>query len=214
VSTRRKIIKAAGNVLFILFLALLCALVYVIFAARRDGDAAQVFGLSMYTVQTGSMSPTIPVGSLVLVKEVPAEDIQVGDVITFFMGSSNVTHRVVAINYSPEDDYRSFATRGDANNTNDPRPIPYEDVYGVVQWNLPGVGRAVDWLKPPNLGLLVIVIPCGLIIVVEVAKLVRFTKKSKVNPDNKQNTDNRQDSEEKRDPDNQQDSENSQTPLP
>lgn len=106
-----------------------------------------VLGVKPYVVLTGSMVPAIPVGSLVYTEDVLPDDIQEGEVITFFEsqkafngsegGSVVVTHRVV------ENDVEASAliTKGDANDEADLFPIPYENVIGKVVFHLPFLGR-------------------------------------------------------------------------
>ena len=98
------------------------------------------------------MTPTLPVGSLVIVKEIDASGIKVSDIITF-KGSSGtaVTHRVVEV---PKDK-KSFTTRGDANNTNDPLPVVSENLIGKVVIHIPFIGYLLQFLKS-KYGLVVI----------------------------------------------------------
>src|SRR6266498_1989012 len=60
-------------------------------------------------VRSGSMEPTLPVGSLIVAKK--QSHYQVGDVITFKQGNSFVTHRINNIENG------AFQTKGDANKT-------------------------------------------------------------------------------------------------
>ena len=60
--------------------------------------AALAFNITLIMFKTGSMSPTIPAGSLSVVKEIPAADINVGDVVTVDRtGKLPVTHRVTSV---------------------------------------------------------------------------------------------------------------------
>lgn len=62
--------------------------------------------LKVLVVQTGSMQPLIPVGSLIVTR--PASSYQIGDVVTYRLGHSFVTHRII----SAQD--KQFRTQGDA----------------------------------------------------------------------------------------------------
>jgi signal peptidase I len=66
-------------------------------------------------VTSGSMEPAMPAHSLILVKKVDADDVRVGDIITFDPPgpTGRVTHRVVARERSGSRWY--FRTKGDAN---------------------------------------------------------------------------------------------------
>jgi signal peptidase len=69
-------------------------------------------------IMTGSMEPTIPVGSIVTIKKVNPEYVKVGDIITFKAGESTVMHRV--IDKIVENGSYYFRTKGDANEVPDP----------------------------------------------------------------------------------------------
>lgn len=98
------------------------------------------FGYQIYGVLTGSMEPEYPVGSVVYVKAVPMEEIQVGDCITFSMGADSElvnTHRVV----EKDEEKQEFITKGDANSANDANPVGYQRVVGKAMYCLPGFGE-------------------------------------------------------------------------
>lgn len=98
-------------------------------------------GSTPYTVLTGSMIPSMPPGTTVVVKPLPFDEIQVGDVITYQLNSGEpevVTHRVVGIDVT-EDGLR-LETKGDNNAAPDPSLVREEQVRGKVWYWLPVVG--------------------------------------------------------------------------
>ena len=52
--------------------------------------AAFALNISLIMFKTGSMSPTIPTGSLAVVRQIPASDIKVGDVTTVSRGEGQL----------------------------------------------------------------------------------------------------------------------------
>jgi signal peptidase len=123
----------------------------------------KVIGGASLTVLTGSMEPTIPAGSIVLVQPVDAEAVRAGDVITFQARPDTtalVTHRVVGVNF--EDERRSFTTKGDANEGNDTRPVPESAVRGRVVFDVPYLGKLSDVMRTEQ-GLLLFVVVPGLL---------------------------------------------------
>lgn len=114
------------------------------------------------TVLTGSMRPTLPVGSMVVTVPVSARSIEVGDVITYRIPVEDrrvVTHRVVEIVRGG--DQPVVRTQGDANK--DPDTWVAELKGGTV-WKVragvPKVGYALEWLREPqNRKLLVLGVP-------------------------------------------------------
>src|SRR5688500_2025485 len=73
------------------------------------------------TVLTGSMAPSAPQGSLAFVAPKPADDLRVGDVLTYAVPVEDhhvVTHRVIEIRRS--NGTIVVRTKGDANDAPDP----------------------------------------------------------------------------------------------
>ncbi len=101
-----------------------------------------VLGLQRYAILGGSMEPTIPLGSVVVVQPTNIDDVQVGSVITFQLESGKpavATHRVIGEGLTGEGD-RLLVTQGDANDTADLEPVRAEQMRGVVRYTLPLLG--------------------------------------------------------------------------
>jgi len=108
----------------------------------------KLFGVEFRAVVSGSMTPDIPVGSLVIIVPEKPENIKVGDDITFVSsGDIVVTHRVVSVDREKNE----FMTRGIANSQDaiDP-PNRYENIIGVVRMHIPKAGQAFSWLSGPE----------------------------------------------------------------
>lgn len=103
----------------------------------------KILGYQTFYIQTGSMSPSIPKGSLVFVKEVKFDQIKPGDVLTFHSdeGDEFFTHRVIEIDKNNE----MFTTKGDANKEADPLPTSYYFVQGRADFSIPFVGYAAEF---------------------------------------------------------------------
>lgn len=116
-------------------LALLIALVF-----------AFATGFKFLNILTGSMTPTMPVNTVVVVKKIPIDQVELGDVITFKMGDSNVTHRVVEINNSGRNTV--LYTQGDAAQNQGSRETVTEDNFvGVVVFHIPYLGVLLNLIK-------------------------------------------------------------------
>lgn len=131
------------------------------------------------TVRSGSMSPEIRRGSVVVVK--PAESYQAGDVITF--GSNfkdvrgrklDVTHRVVEV-VEGEEGVR-YVVKGDANDEADTRQVAAGEVVGKVMLSVPLVGFAVETARTPAGFVGILVVPALVIIYGEVMNIWREVK--------------------------------------
>lgn len=101
-----------------------------------------VAGYQPVAVYSGSMVPTLGVGSLAVVKPVAASSIRVGDVITFndpYVHNRHVTHRIVRIAVKA-DGTRAYWTKGDANPSRDPWTIALPDKVGRLSFDIPYAG--------------------------------------------------------------------------
>ena len=128
--------KLAKNIMFWIMTGILILIIAMVAIPR-------IFGIEFRAVLTGSMEPDIPVGSLVVIVPTAAEDIKVGNVITFITESHKVvTHKVVRINLEKNE----FITQGITNNTVDPANR-YENVMGVVRFSVPVIGRVFSWVS-------------------------------------------------------------------
>ncbi|WP_167041688.1 signal peptidase I [Salinibacterium sp. ZJ454] len=140
--------------LFMLVLALAAAVIVVPAAT----------GSVPLTVLTSSMEPTLPPGTLIVVRPVETGDIRIGDAITYQIESGKpavVTHRVISIS-SSSDGSKTFTTQGDNNGAPDAEPVVSEQVRGKVWYSVPWIGyvnQAVNgenrsWIIPTIAGAL------------------------------------------------------------
>jgi signal peptidase I len=103
--------------------------------------ALLVAGYKPVVVYSGSMRPTIGVGSLAVDRVVDARSVRVGDVITFndpTVVGRLVTHRVVQI--VPTKKGFAYRTKGDANEARDPWAIRLNDKVGREMFDVPLAG--------------------------------------------------------------------------
>ena len=71
------------------------------------------------------------------------------------------------------DGTRRFITRGDANDADDPSPVPAREVRGIVQWGVPRLGTLL-WSLRGSRGLLSLVVaPAALLALSEARELRR-----------------------------------------
>ena len=147
---RSKPLRVLSAIVTVILALLLAANVYVIAARAVTGEPQPtVFGFSAAVVVTGSMSPAIEPGDLVVCRR--SADYAVGDVITFRSGASLVTHRIVC------DTPDGFTTKGDANNVADADSVPRGAVVGKVVFTVPKLGIFIEKLRTP-LGMTVLVL--------------------------------------------------------
>ncbi len=162
----KKIWNAVSTLLVVVVVALAVLLVGV-----------RVVGLTPYAVLSGSMEPTYHVGSLIYVKSIEPQDVEVGMPLTFVVDENLTvaTHRVVDIfststkeetvlddSGNPvldengaevtrevplEETAYYFQTKGDANENADGSLVYYKNVIGTPVFTVPYLGYLSSWLQ-------------------------------------------------------------------
>lgn len=115
-------------------------------------------------VRSGSMSPTIPTGSIVFYTKIASTKVKVGDIIVFSKPgdpTEKVTHRVYQIGHSATGEY--FVTKGDANGTPDDWRVPAVGTGWIARFHVPSIGYALVYLQSTLARLLLLVIPAILL---------------------------------------------------
>ena len=97
-------------------------------------------GISVDMVLSGSMEPKIRTGGLVFT-DTSRKDPQIGDIITYSLNDSFVTHRVIRREGS------ILITKGDANDGEDLAPVSAEQVLGTVVFTIPFLGYMAAFVK-------------------------------------------------------------------
>lgn len=139
-----------------------------------------LLGYQRYVIISGSMVPTIPVGSIVYDEVVPVDDLEVGDVITFvpppeYGIEDPVTHRIVKILEDPSGQ-RVFRTQGDANPDKDPWKMILDGTEQArVVHHIPYVGYVYMALSVGWVQLLLIGLPALAILVYLAVTLWRLS---------------------------------------
>jgi signal peptidase len=98
-----------------------------------------VFSIFPTAIVSGSMLPEIGIGDVVIIKKIPADAVEVGDVIQFKANNIKIAHRVVEIEKDAKGE-RAFWTKGDANRSRDADPVLPEQVIGTVIYKVPKAG--------------------------------------------------------------------------
>ena len=112
-----------------------------------------VFGYRTATMLTGSMSPEINPGDVVVTVPKPASELEVGDVVTYQIPIEDhrvETHRVTEVSRT-EGGAVEFHTKGDANEGVDPWTAVVHDTDTVWQTKqvVPHLGTAIRAMRNP-----------------------------------------------------------------
>lgn len=100
-----------------------------------------LFTYQALTIGSGSMSPAIEKGDVIILKSMKNEEtrkIKKGDVLVYNHDNKIIVHRV--IKKSNNGETISFKTKGDYNNAKDSWIVKQEDVIGIVKFRIRWVG--------------------------------------------------------------------------
>lgn len=150
--------------------------------AQSQGKSAP---LGLYTIISPSMTPDIAVYDVVVVVRKNPEEIEVGDIISYYstnsyFGDTPITHRVVE-KFNTNNGV-SFRTRGDANPVVDNEIVMSKNVIGTVRFVIPQLGRIQFFLASKGGWFIAILLPAvGIIIydLIKLSKLISVKKKMK-----------------------------------
>ena len=156
-----KTLTIIGIVLCVILIPILIINCTLIIKSYINKDEVPDFGGVMpLIVLTDSMYPDIKSGDIIVSKTVDANEVNVGDVISFFdpagNGQSVVTHKV--IDKYDVDGKLFFKTKGINNNTEDTLPVPADKLVGkYTDVRIPLAGHVAIFMQTVP-GLIVCVI--------------------------------------------------------
>lgn len=146
-------------------------LLFVLLAVMLTTEVRVPFlhNYQLLAIQTASMEPTMPVGSLAVVKHLSEieNEPQINQIWSFRHPDTNelVTHRIIAV--EKFDSNKIIITQGDANQSPDSWQLETSDLVGPVLFSVPYIGYILVTLKSPLGFALLLGIPAILIILEE-----------------------------------------------
>jgi signal peptidase I len=175
----KKIILTIINVISV-FIIVCAVFVLLTVLFTGSGQAPSILGHSMFRVMTGSMEPSIPLDSLIVVKKTEPSELEVGDVISFYSKDPSLdgavnTHRIVAI--EEDGGHYSFTTKGDANNVEDHYTTTESDLIGKVVLVSYRWGQAVRLLSNPLIFIPIIILPLVIILIMNLHQTISLARK-------------------------------------
>ena len=125
-------------------------------------------------VQSGSMEPTIPTGSVIWISDTNGENLEEGDIITYGPEGGTpedeyTTHRIIEVRGSGSD--VEYVTKGDNNEDPDPGTVTPERIEGVHMFTVAQLGYAVVEGRKSSVFLILIGVASALIILGELRTL-------------------------------------------
>lgn len=206
----KETVKKIGSIIFYIVATFLT--MFIMLELFLPSKTIDILGFKGYVVVSPSMEPYINVNDIVIVTKVDEEDLEIGQVITFYTylptnqqdslgqtiyAKSTVTHYLADIVQDGNQtilktkDYNKFHNDGSFDTWNDasgnPTDITPSDLIGKVSFKIPFVGIVITFSmvlvrNPIFLGL--IILNVGIVIF-----LIKYIKKTKENPNDMGRTD-------------------------
>ncbi|MFA9399089.1 MAG: signal peptidase I [Clostridiaceae bacterium] len=107
-----------------------------------------VFPIQPYVIATGSMEPEIKPGDVVLVKKMPGDKVEQGDIIQYKSEDIYIFHRIIGS--EEQENQLKLKTKGDNNSAPDQDLVSLENVKGKVIHVIPKIGWPTLLFKSEN----------------------------------------------------------------
>lgn len=181
---KERLIKDVWNMASILCVVVTIILISITIGFRKSSSSLpSVAGYIPMTVLSGSMRPMLKPGDMIIVKKIYPKEVEVGDVITFMVDDTLVTHRVIdVLEYYGQP---AFRTKGDANSVEDRRLILSDQLVGLLVFTIPKLGYVLAFIRSPIGILIFLILPTAATLFLEVKDLlsqVGRNKKTGANP--------------------------------
>ena len=171
------------TILILLLLVGVLLILYVMDAKKNAENGEWKPPLfNAYIIVSQSMTPTIKVNDAIVTKRVSGEDIEVGDVVTYYSENPEypgimITHRVIEKNVVDGEYY--FVMKGDYNTVQDPLTVRESQIYGKVVMRIPKIGLIQQVLSTYAGWLFVIIVPALAVVAYDILKLFEKIKNHK-----------------------------------
>ena len=188
-NSKKSIFKLIADILtwtiFAILMIVATFLIYYVIANAVYSKKGERFKpiVSLYTIISGSMLPTIKVYDVVVNLRVDdPSKLHEGDVITFISQSKinygdTITHRINKITYDNGTYY--FTTKGDNNLVPDESPVEFNNIIGKVILKIPQLGQAQFFLLKQGSKLFLILIPSFGILIYDLLKMLNLVDTKK-----------------------------------
>ncbi|MBE6533453.1 MAG: S26 family signal peptidase [Ruminococcaceae bacterium] len=175
----KKVLKGIGRGFGIALVIFEVLIIIFLVVSKVQGNPPTLFGYQMYFIRTGSMSPYLEPGDVIISKKYDGGELIAGNdgsIVTYYGDVKGnvemITHRVIEI------DGDKVITQGDANNTAD-SPISKGEIEAVMVHKTVVIDKIYKIITTTWGFWLCIFTPIALLIVFEIVSLVKELKKEK-----------------------------------
>ncbi|MGN0578083.1 MAG: signal peptidase I, partial [Ruminiclostridium sp.] len=170
-----KILRISADIILGAVLLALITLTVYIMTCNMRGEVAEVFGVSVVRVVTGSMEPSIREGDYILVRKTDTSELMEGDIICFYSEEAEIkgklnTHRIMNVTES------GFITKGDANKYPDEAAVSPGSVIGKYEGKIGFLRWISSFASAEKLIFMAVVLLLTFVAVFEVRTIAKVTK--------------------------------------
>ena len=137
--SRKWFIKLGSWTIFSALVLLLMSSIISINITKSRGEIPNIFGFQLFSVESGSMEPTLPIGSLII-SRMPKDpaDLTAGEIVTFrTLSGFVVTHRIIEV-ITDDNGTVGYRTKGDnPRNSPDQELLTADRVIGLFVARIP-----------------------------------------------------------------------------
>lgn len=174
----KKVLKIVGNVIIWMVVLLAALITILVFTSTNHDGIPNLFGRSLFSIQSESMVPTIQKGDLILDEEITDyQTLQEGDIITFWTRVENErilnTHRIQSMKKDDNGVPYEFVTKGDNNPVADVQVVSSADIVGRYRSRIGGLGTVLDFLKTQKGFFICVILPLILFFLYQLICFVR-----------------------------------------
>ena len=178
----KKISQVISYTLIVVLMIIASFLMFYIISGKIAMNRGVTPPFGLYTIVSPSMTPSINVYDVILIKKTDVTDLEVGDIITFkstnkFFGNTPITHRIVEI-LDTENGIR-YKVKGDANAIEDEEKVIPTNILGKVMLKFPNLGKIQFFLTSKKGWVTIILLPTLLIIIYDIYKIFNLIKLKK-----------------------------------
>lgn len=167
--------------IYLLTIITIAITAYVVVTIHLSEDEER-WTYKAFTVLSDSMQDTFQAGDVVIIENIEAESLEVGDIISFYSidpytEGEVYTHKIREITtYNGE---LAFTTYGTTTGDSDLYPALASNVIGELKFVVHDVGTYVEYIKSQNGYIFIIFIPMLVIILLEIKNLIYIISQRK-----------------------------------
>lgn len=174
-----KVKKLVYIILIIIMLPILIISgVILINSYINPDEVPSFFGWKPFIVLSGSMETEIYAGDVAVVKETSDSEIKEGDIIAFRQEDIVITHRIVEIT-TDEDGNKVIYTKGDNNDSRDQNTVSLDQIEGVYQFKISGLGNVAMFIQTPTGIVACLSVPLAILIIMQIVNSINDKKYDK-----------------------------------